>query len=568
VRSQSRLGEPLRTCGVFIAYLLISLLTIAHFALPHFGSICACSGSTDSASFMWGLAWWPHALGNGLNPFYTHLVWSPAGGNVAQAAMMPAAAIAMAPITELLGPIASYNLLTVLSPALSGLAAYVLCRRLTGDRGAAFAGGYVYGFSTYELARAIGHLNLAVTFVLPLFVLVVIERAKGSMSRRRYVAAAAALFLTQAGLSTELLADGVGIGVVVIVSARLMTGPSERSQLDRTLAETAIAGLVALVAGAPFFYYAIFYSGAGKIPPSFANVLGIDLLNPFVPTQATAFGGNALANVSRNFSGHYLVEADGYLGIALIGVFAMFLRAEWASCLRARLAAIAALVPLVLSLGAHLYVAGHRTPVPLPFAAFGAVPVLDNLEPSRFSVFVTLPVAVAAAAMWARTDGNIRVTRLLVVIAALLPFPNLLDQLYGTPMNDPPLFRTDAYRAAIPRGATVLALPYAFDDNSMLWQAQTGFWFAMPEGYLRFAVPPPFDADKTVNAFIYNRRPSAAAFRAFVNRYRVSYVLIDPSLRHKRWTTGQVDTDWVAYLEGMGLHASHVGGTVVFSTHR
>ena len=80
---------------------------------------------------MWSLAWWPHALAHGANPFFTHVIWAPGGDNVAAAATIPAAALALWPVTALFGPLVSYNALVILSPPLSGLTAYLLCRRLT-----------------------------------------------------------------------------------------------------------------------------------------------------------------------------------------------------------------------------------------------------------------------------------------------------------------------------------------------------------------------------------------------------------------------------------------------------
>jgi hypothetical protein len=558
-----RLGQPLRTCGVFVAYVLLSMLTIGRFALPHLASICACNGG-ESASYMWGLAWWPHALAGGLNPFYTHLLWAPTGGNVAQAAMMPAAAIAAAPITELFGPIASYNVIAILGPALGSLSAYLLCRRLTGDRVAAFLGGYVYGFSCYEFARLIGHLDLAVTFVFPLFTVLVIDRIRGAVSRRRYVVSAAALFLLQAGLSTELLADGFGLGLVLLLCARQMTAAQERAGIDRTVAETAAGGVLALIAGAPFFYYALLYKGAGTVPANVGDLLGIDLLNAIMPTQITAFGGRSFVSITQHFSAGLLPEGDGYFGIPMVAAFAMFVAVGWRSSMRARLAAIGAAVAFVLSLGGHLYVAGHRTPVPLPFGVLDSLPVLDNLEPSRFSVFVTLPMAIAAATLWSRTEGNRRVTRILLVLAALLPFPYIVSALYGARMEAPALFTTAAVRNVVPRGARVLALPFGFNATSMLWQAQSGFSFSLVEGYLRASTPPPFNSDRTVNQLLSNQRPSAAALGAFLHRYHVSCVVVDPLQRGTRLFVREPDTDWVAYLDGLGLHGRAVGGVVVF----
>src|SRR5205823_709465 len=45
---------------VLIAYVVVGVLTIGHFALAHPKSVCACVGTEDPAAYMWALSWWPH----------------------------------------------------------------------------------------------------------------------------------------------------------------------------------------------------------------------------------------------------------------------------------------------------------------------------------------------------------------------------------------------------------------------------------------------------------------------------------------------------------------------------
>jgi hypothetical protein len=115
---------------VLAFYILLALLTIGRYAALHPQTTCACGPGADPSLFMWALAWWPHAIVHGLNPFVTHYQWSAIGANLAQATMVPAAAIIMAPFTALFGPIFSYNAIAIASPALSAFTAYLLCRYL------------------------------------------------------------------------------------------------------------------------------------------------------------------------------------------------------------------------------------------------------------------------------------------------------------------------------------------------------------------------------------------------------------------------------------------------------
>ena len=142
---------------VFAAYLVLSAVTVGRGALLSPARSCVCGAkSPDPSQYMWSLAWWPHALLHGTNPLFTHSIWFPEGANIAAAATIPAAALAMWPVTAAFGPLVSYNVLAILSPALSALTAYLLCRRLTGDREASLVGGFLFGFNSYELQPASG----------------------------------------------------------------------------------------------------------------------------------------------------------------------------------------------------------------------------------------------------------------------------------------------------------------------------------------------------------------------------------------------------------------------------
>ncbi len=86
----------------------------------------------DVQIFLWGLRWWPFALGHGLNPFISHVVWAPYGADVLWTTTVPVISLLAAPVTLALGPTIAWNLLCVIAPALSAWAAYLLCRELTG----------------------------------------------------------------------------------------------------------------------------------------------------------------------------------------------------------------------------------------------------------------------------------------------------------------------------------------------------------------------------------------------------------------------------------------------------
>jgi hypothetical protein len=552
--SEGGVGAMPTWVRVLAFYLLMAVLTIGWHAIAHPRSVCACMGTQDPASYMWALAWWPHALSHGLNPFFTHYLWSPTGVNVAQGAMIPTAAIVMAPVTELAGPIASYNVLSIVSPVLAALTAYLLCRRIVRRELPAVAGGYLFGFSTYQFAQLIGHLNLTLVFLIPVMVHLALRRIDREISRRAYLVWMALVFILQAGLSTELLADSIGLGAVALVAARFLVSQPRRSQIDGLFVETLAGGLIAIVLAAPFLYYALFNGHFPTGPLGLSDVYGLDLLNPFFPTYATWLGHHDFLTLSLTYEGQNISEADGYLSIPIVLAFMLWLLGGERRSVLARLLAILAGASLVAALGSHLHIAGQQT-VALPFNWVRHLPLFNNIVPSRIVLFTTLVIAIGVAAWLAMPAGRVWGRWLLVIMGIVAIFPNLAAALHGRSPINPRFFATSMYRHYLARDETVLVLPFGENDVSMLWQAEAGFYFYMPEGYVSGVVPPPFNGQPTVGQLVGNVPPAAPVLGSFIREHYVGHVVVDRALAGP----------WPALLAQMGLHGRRVGGVLLYA---
>jgi hypothetical protein len=75
------------------------------------------------------------------------------------------------PLLPLLGTVATFNLLVMLSGVLSALAMYAFARRASGDHAAAWVAGLVFGFAPFMSARGMEHFSLVQTAPIPLFAL-------------------------------------------------------------------------------------------------------------------------------------------------------------------------------------------------------------------------------------------------------------------------------------------------------------------------------------------------------------------------------------------------------------
>jgi hypothetical protein len=89
-----------------------------------------------------------------------------------------------------------------------------------------------------------------------------------------------------------------------------------------------------------------------------------------------------------------------------------------------------------------------------------------------------------------------------------------------------PFFTRDYYKNCFPRNENVLVFPYGFWGNSMLWQAESGFWFRMAEGYLQPKPPPYYLANPVVQELTYTLdNPTPAQILSLARAKRVSRVI-------------------------------------------
>jgi hypothetical protein len=543
----SRQGSGTQAAVALLAYGAISLI---YFGLPVLGDPAHTTigvGNSDAATFMWSLAWWPHAVLHGLNPFVTHVAWAPAGFNLTWATAIPSLALVAAPITLAFGPIVAFNVVTLLAPATAAWAAFLLCRRLTGTLWPSFLGGYVFGFSSYEIGQMLGHLHLSFTAAIPLSLYLVVRYLQGALRPWPFVVLLGLCFAFQVGTSTEVFFTMVVIGGIVYAVAVSVAPASRRAELVALLRPLAGAGLVAAAVLAPFLWYAFAY-GVPATPLQPPEVYSMDLLNPAIPTAITRVGRTSFAGVAALFSGN-LAEDGAYIGIVLLLMAIVYLGRR-ARTFSARVVGAAFFVPLVLALGPHLHIAGVAT-ILLPWRAVSHLPIFEHVLPVRLVMYSFLALAVMLS-MCLSERRDWRRWAVAVCGVALLA-PNTALPAWKSVQRTPALFIDGGYRQFIGNGGTALVIPYGVNGSSMLWQAQAGFGFRMAGGYFSYT-PASFETDPTVRALLAGQVPtSARQLRAFVRDHRVRAVMVDP----------QYPGAWEALFSMLGVTPVASGGMMV-----
>jgi hypothetical protein len=504
----------------------------------------------DQGAYVWFLAWGAHSVFHLQNPFLTHEVYAPGGYNLVWAASILGPALVLAPLTELWGPVATYNLLAILAPAGAAWGAYLLCRELTRRTSSAVLGGLLFGFGSYETGTTINHLNLALVGLLPVAALLAVRRARGRISRVRFILALGVVLGAQLWISTETFSSAVVFGGLALVVVFISRDRAQRQLAWRTAYEAAAAVGVALMIGFPYLWYAL-TSTSPLGNQSGANA-GADLANFIEPTPATW-----LHPVTTKFAAN-VPEDLAYIGPVLLIVLGLcFLESRKRRLVRCL--AVFLLAAAILSLGGVLRIAGETTTFELPWSFVGELPFVSHALPERFVLYVSLAAAVCVA-LWVDRP-TFRPARWLAAGAVCVTLlPNLHSGLWGTRIEQPSLLRGTTLARYIPTGSTVLALPFGIDGNSMYWQVQAHFAFRLAGGYVGWALPGEYQGLAILRE-LHGRPPRGELKKrlcAFIALTHTSVVIVRDHTRG----------DWGAILRPLEETPIRAGGFAIYNVSR
>ena len=455
-------------------YLLIAFV---YFGLPLLlkpGSQYVGQGQ-DPPIFIWAFAWWPHAILHGQNPFVSDAVWAPSGFNLMWATMVPGLALAFSPLTLVAGPIAAYNVASILLPALAAWTAFALCRYLTHRVWPSLVGGYLFGFSSYSVLHAgLGHLNLTSVFLLPLVGLVVLRFLNRQLSGVQLVVRLGPLLAFQLLLSTEVLFTQ-SLALVAGLLAGFAFFRDRRARIVSLVPYAISSYVVAAALTEPFVYYLVVGQRVVINPGTYAA----DVVNFVVPTNFSLVASDAASALTHDFA-NITIGQEAYLGLPALIVIGLLLWERRRSPV-GRFFVVAFVATLLAPLGEQLSVLGRRV-MPLPWDLVQSLPLLDNTQPVRFAVYASLVTAVGVAIWTAgRRQGELRTV--LPALAVIAVAANPIAGAWASDTNVPPFFTNPTYRSCLDPGETVLPLPIS-RGSVMLWQAEDDFRFNMAGGYV------------------------------------------------------------------------------------
>ncbi len=540
-----RLGPRGRGCAAFLAYAVGSLALWGRPILERLSSSYTGVGKEDAKLYAWVLRWWPYAIAHGLNPFVNRVVWVPNGVNMAWVTGLPGPSLVTAPITLTAGPVASLNILLLLGPPLAAWAAYLACSRITRSFFPSLAGGYLFGFSTYEVAQMHGHLNLVLIFPVPLAVYLALRRSDGALGRVAFVLLLALTLVVEFSISTEVFATMTVMAAVALLGAFLLGPAGLRKQVLLTTGLIGLSYVITAVVISPYLYYALI--GVPHGPVRTPGGGSVDLLSFLVPRFSTWIGGGAFRRFAHPFP-TTVVEDGAYIGIPLLFVLLHSVITGWRQRAMWLLLGFVGLAA-VLSLGPVLHVHGDPS-IGLPWRALASMPLIQDALPGRFTAYMWLGIGIIVA-RWLAVRSALGIRWLCVTAGALLLLPVVASPPYHPPVTVPSFITDGIYRRYIAPGETILAIG---DENGdeMLWQAETGMYFRLGRGYV--GLPPQFFAGTDPLSLRSPQYIDPTTFQAFLAAHQVAVGVVQDAAA-ARWST---------LFATLGVKPVDVGGVTLY----
>ena len=527
----------------------------------------------DSIEEVWWLAWTAFAVPHGHDVFLAQWQNYPDGQNFGVNGSMLALGVLFMPITKVFGPIVSWNIAVRFALVISASSMCFVLRRWVTWWPAAFVGGLLYGFSAYILANAGNYLFLIFVPLPPVFFLLLHEiLARQKWRPSRVGTLLGVVCFLQFFIWSEVLAGMVFVGVIA-TGLFLLVNRHRLQEIWRYAVRAfvfggVVGGVLLLLPGA----FTLFgpQNTHGSPTQGLANAFPPDLLGSIVP-QFQWLSSKGLTAMATT---HFPFASTEYLGIPMIVVlacFAILLRKPKMMLFTGAMA----LITFTLSLGSALWIDGHETPVPLPWAVFTRLPLFGGYTPVRFALFTGLFVAAMFAIGLDEVRRRLRAAdrpRILspsrrafaassvsVAVAAAVILPLVPADVVPATQTNIPSFFTSAAVDAIPEGGVVLSYPYPdaggpdiffqTPKSMMLEQVASGMRFKLLGGFGWFPAatpshsatsPPslsPISVQEILDGAYWNlsseksllsQTSATADLRAVLAKYDVDAVILQP----------------------------------------
>ena len=506
-------------------------------ALSHLGDRVLGAYPGDNFQFLWALWYTAHAIFDlHSSPFFDPDIYFPFGFSLFRnlGEVSPATIFASVPLTRCLGEVATYNLLIIISFALTGFGTFLLARELRAGFPGALVAGIGVGFCAYHFAHAAGHLSLASTQWIPFFFLY-LERTLRKPTIQNGILLG--LFYALSALVSWYYASLLPIAAVLYLSFRFNYF-KEPKRFVRVIKPGLVAAACAAVLILPFAVPYVLALKQGTMETRSveeSQAFSASVADFFIPPIRHLLWGHWVAQHWRSGANGLWGEWELYLGtlilpLALLGILYSKNRRITAGLIAIGVGAF------LLALGPTLYFV-HPSPlhgaanlaplshIPLPVMALKEIPPFSFLRGwARMGFFLELAMSLLAAKgctylldlIGHRSMARYAVALTIVGLATL-------DSIVFLGMASVAPRSVDRWLAAQPGKFPVMEYPipeHAYSGPAMYSTRFTGKQIIM--GYA--SNPPNLHYFPTLSTF-----PSPAALD-LLQRWGTKYVLVDETL--------------------------------------
>lgn len=386
--------EILRIKGhIFFGYVFLTLLL----TYPAFLKINThIIGHGDAIGWIGFFSWFDIAIFDlGVNPLHNSYVFYPIGMDIVNTGFV---GIILAPITHIVGPIASYNLYVLSTFIFAGFGTYLLVKHLTNDEYASFIAGIIFAFSPVHFAHALGHMHIMSIQWIPFFVLYLIKMFESVEKKNIYYCALFFSLIATTSWTMAVISLIFSMIFIYDVISKYRNNKLLFSFFKRMLIFLAIS-LVLII---PFAFILIknMVANPAMVKPLMDKIVySADVMGFFIPSPHHPIFGVYTIPIYRQFTGNFS-ENTVYIGYTTL-FFASYAFLKIKNNKYIKLFSISSLIFFVLSLGPVLHIYGkyrfteHNLTLMLPQMLLNYMPVLSMIRcPSRISIMLMLMLAV------------------------------------------------------------------------------------------------------------------------------------------------------------------------------
>ena len=436
--------------------------------------------SGDPVSLLWLFKWWPYALSNGINPFYSHALWAPVGQNMASLTAMPSVALLFWPTTVIFNPILSSNLAVILTLSVGTFGIYLICNDgLKIKRIYSILASLTFFCSTYQWGQLFGHATLYITFVLPLLIYVFILRFNGRIRTKGYLFFTSILLIFQFGISKEIYATFITFSFIAWAISYIIyfRDKAFKKVLKSIGIESIIAIGISLIVLLPY----LIEMTHGTVRTNSVNIFSANLLSFVIPTPTTYLFSQSFVSITQKFSAG-LCEGGAYLGLPIILIVLSFAKKQFRSSKLCKFLTILFCTLLISCLGPHLRILNHNTGIQLPWLIMTKLPLIKIALPVRFSLFLSI-VAAIIVALWlekGKINKYIKTSIAICAVIFLIPNFSIFKHVIGS-FSYPSFISKKIYKRYIKPGSNVIVFSGS-QGVSRAWQYKTNYYFNISQG--------------------------------------------------------------------------------------